>query len=62
MNVSTLVDVEGLGLNPTVTPVGIPVAVRATLPVNPPMGVTVMVSVPVPHWVIVSDGSEALIV
>jgi len=45
--VSTLEVVEDVGLNAAVTPLGIPDAVNATLPVNPPTSVTVMVSVAV---------------
>ena len=44
--VSALVEVAGLGLNPVVTPVGMPVALRVTLPLNPFAGTTVMVLVP----------------
>jgi hypothetical protein len=47
VNVSTLVAVAGLAPNATVTPVGIPVAARVTLPVNPFTSVTAMVLVPV---------------
>jgi hypothetical protein len=46
--VSTLVVVVGLGLNAAVTPVGRPEAASVTLPVNPPVSVTVMVQVPEP--------------
>ena len=44
--VSVLVLVVQVGLNVAVTPVGNPVAANATLPVNPPDGVTVNVLVP----------------
>jgi hypothetical protein len=47
VSVSTLELVEDVGLNEAVTPLGRPVAVNVTLPVNPPTSVTVMVSVPV---------------
>jgi hypothetical protein len=47
VKVSTLVVVVGLVPYATVTPVGNPVAARVTLPVNPPVSVTVMVSVAV---------------
>lgn len=45
-NVSTLELVEDVGLNDAVTPLGIPDALNDTAPVNPPMSVTVIVSVP----------------
>ena len=44
---SVLVPVVGFGLNEVETPVGTPVAESLTLPVKPPVGVTVMVEVPV---------------
>ena len=47
VNVSTLVPVVGLVPNAAVTPLGNPDAARETLPVNPPMSVTVIVSVAV---------------
>jgi hypothetical protein len=47
VNVSVLVVVVDAGLNAAVTPAGSPLALRATLPVNPPEGVTVMVLAPV---------------
>ena len=37
-------------MNAAVTPVGIPAAASVTLPVNPPKGLTVMVSVPLLPW------------
>lgn len=46
VSVSTLELVEDAGLNEAVTPLGRPVAVNDTLPVNPPTSVTAMVSVP----------------
>jgi hypothetical protein len=45
VSVSTLELVDEVGLNEAVTPLGRPDAVNATLPVNPPVSVTVMVSV-----------------
>jgi hypothetical protein len=44
-NVTTLDPVVGLVPNAAVTPLGSPEAARVTLPVNPPVPVTVMVSV-----------------
>jgi hypothetical protein len=46
VRVSTLEVVEDVGLNEAVTPLGRPEVVKATLPVNPPMSVTEIVSVP----------------
>ena len=46
VSVSTLEVADDVGLNTAVTPLGMPDAVNATLPVNPPTSVTVMVSVP----------------
>lgn len=45
-SVSTLVDVLGFVPNEAVTPLGSPEAAKVTLPLNPPEGVTVIVSVP----------------
>lgn len=45
VNVSTLVPVVGFVPNAAVTPLGNPDAARVTLPVNPPISVTVIVSV-----------------
>jgi hypothetical protein len=45
------VKVAVLPLKLTVTPVGRLLAVKVTVPVNPPVGVTVIVLVPVPPWV-----------
>src|SRR5882762_11733672 len=42
----TLVAVAGFVLNAALTPVGNPLALNVTLPVNPPDGVTVIVLVP----------------
>jgi hypothetical protein len=47
VSVSTLELVDDVGLNEAITPLGSPVAVNDTLPVNPPTSATVMVSVPV---------------
>jgi hypothetical protein len=46
VSVSTLELVEDAGLNEAVTPLGSPDAVNETLPVNPPVSATVIVSVP----------------
>ena len=46
VSVRTLEVVEEVGLNEAVTPVGMPVAANATLPVKGLTSVTVMVSVP----------------
>ena len=46
VKVRTLVVVVEVGLNAAVTPVGRPVADKATLLLNPPVGVTVIVLVP----------------
>jgi hypothetical protein len=42
-----------------VTPLGRPVALRATAPLNPPAGVTVMVLVPLLPWVTDRLGGDA---
>ena len=44
--VSVLVPLVLAGLKLAVTPLGKPLAASATLPVKPPLGVTVMVAVP----------------
>lgn len=54
VKVSVLLPVVDAGLKLAVTPVGKPLAARATLPVNPPKGVTVTVLVPVPPCVTVA--------
>jgi len=46
VSVSELVEVAGLGLNAAVTPFGIPVADKLTLPEKPFDGVMVIVLVP----------------
>jgi hypothetical protein len=50
--VATLELVDEAGLNAAVTPVGMPEAANATLPVKGLTSVTVMVSVPLPPWAI----------
>lgn len=47
VNVNVLFVVVGFGLNPAVTPLGRPVALRVTLPVKPLTGTTPMLLVPV---------------
>ena len=46
VRVSVLVEVVGFGLNPAVTPLGKPDALRVTLSLNPFEGTTVMVLMP----------------
>ena len=46
VRVNVLLAVAGVGLKLAVTPLGRPLAVRATLPLNPLLGVIVMVLVP----------------
>ena len=50
VNVNVLVPVVDDGLKLAVTPEGKPLALRVTLPVNPPIAVTVMELVAVPPW------------
>ena len=61
MNVSVLVLVAGFGLNDAVTPAGRPDdAARVTPPVNPLIGVTVMVLFPLPPCgTVAGDTDEA---
>jgi len=59
VNVSTLEVVEDVGLNEAVTPLGRPDAVNVTLPMNPPVSVTVMELVPLLPWVIDKLDGEA---
>ena len=60
VNVRVLVLVAGFALNDGVTPVGRPDAARVTLPVNPFVGVTVIVLVPLAPCVTVADEAERL--
>jgi hypothetical protein len=48
VSVKMLVVVSGFALNDAVTPAGKPVAVKLTLPVNPFVGFSVIVLVPLP--------------
>jgi len=59
-NVSVLVLVAGFALNDGVTPVGRPDAARFTAPVNPLIGVTVMVLFPLPPCGTVAGEAERL--
>src|SRR5215472_13120780 len=58
VNVTTLLPVVGLVPNDAVTPLGKPEAARVTLPVNPPVSVTVMVSVALAPCVTESDDAD----
>ena len=53
VSVNVLVVVVDVGLKAAVTPLGRPLAERATDPVKPPVGLTVMVDVPFDPWVTV---------
>ena len=53
VRVSVLVVFVGLGLNPAVTPLGRPEALKVTLPVKVIPGMTVIVLVPLLPWVTV---------
>jgi len=53
VSVNVLVVVVGFGLNPAVTPLGSPEALKVTLPLKPFTGLTVMVLVPLLPWVTV---------
>ena len=59
VSVSTLLPVVGLVPKLAVTPAGSPEADKVTLPVNPPVGFTVMVLVPLPPCVTVTLVGEA---
>ena len=58
-SVSVLVEVVGFVPKLAVTPAGRPEAESVTLPVNPPMGLTVMVLFPLPPCVTVTLAGEA---
>lgn len=60
VSVSTLVLVDDVGLKAAVTPLGMPLAVKVTLPVNPPMSVTAMVSVPLALCMTVREEADGL--
>jgi hypothetical protein len=59
VNVKMLEVAVVAGLNEAVTPLGRPATARVTLPLNPLMGVTVMVSVALAPWVTLSVAAEA---
>ena len=59
VSVSTLVAVVGSVPNDAVTPVGKPEAARVTLPLNPSMSTTVIVSVALLPWVADKVDAEA---
>lgn len=59
VNVTELVDVVGLVPNAAVTPLGKPEAERVTLPVKPPVGVTVMVLLAFDPWVTLTLPGDA---
>jgi hypothetical protein len=54
VNVNVLVEVVGFVLNPAVTPLGRPEALKVTLPVKPFTGTTVIVLVPLLPWLMVT--------
>jgi len=58
--VATLELVDDVGLNVAVTPVGMPVAAKATLPANGLTSVTVMVSVPLALGAIVKMDADGV--
>ena len=60
VNVSVLVLVAGFGVNDGVTPLGRPDTARFTLPVNPAVGVTVILLVPLAPCVTVAGEAERL--
>jgi hypothetical protein len=60
LNVATLEVAVDAGLNDTVTPVGRPVAVSATLPVNPLFGATVIVLVAPAPCKTLNDGVDVV--
>jgi hypothetical protein len=58
VSVSTLEVAEDVGLNEAVTPLGRPDTVNTTLPVNPPMSVTAMESVPLAPCLTESEDAD----
>jgi hypothetical protein len=59
VSVTTCVPAAVPAAKPAVTPLGKLEAARATVPEKPPVGVTVMVLVPLPPWAIDTDVGEA---
>jgi len=59
VKVKVLVPVVDAGLKLAVTPAGSVPTLSATLPVNPPVGVTVTVLVPVPPWATVALAADS---
>ena len=60
VNVTTLVPLVGFVPKVAVTPLGKPDAASVTLPVNPPVGVTVIVSVALAPWTSVRLATEGV--
>jgi len=60
VSVSTPELVDDVGLNEAVTPLGSPVATNDTAPVNPPVSVTVIVSVALLPWATDNVDAEEL--
>ncbi len=60
VRVSVLVPVVEAGLKAAVTPAGKPLAAKATVPVNPFTGDTVMVLLPLAPWAMESVAGAAL--
>jgi hypothetical protein len=60
VRVNVLVEVVGFVLNPAVTPLGRPEALKVTLPVKPLTGTTVIVLVPLLPWLTVTVLGEAV--
>jgi hypothetical protein len=59
VNFNVLVVVADAGVNVAVTPPGIPFALKATLPLKMPCGVTVTVVDPEPPWTIVGESADS---
>lgn len=60
VSVSTLEVADDVGLNAAVTPLGSAEVVNATLPVKPPVSVTVIVSVPLAPCLTESEEADEL--